>query len=65
MICNTAQDWKRFDLLPALKAALSWDQSQLVDRLAPPAFVTPLGRKVAIEYGEAGPESFKVPVLQK
>jgi len=29
---------------------------QTVDRLAPPGFVTPLGRKVAIEYNEGGPE---------
>jgi len=53
---RTAQDWKRFDLLPALRGALSWQQTQMLDRLAPPAFVTPLGRKVAIEYGPDGPE---------
>ncbi len=53
---RNAQDWKRFDLLPALRAALDWEQTQLVDRAAPPSFVTPLGRKVAIEYGAEGPE---------
>ncbi len=53
---RSAQDWKRFDLLPALRGALSWEQTQHIDRLAPPAFVTPLGHKVAIEYGEGGPE---------
>lgn len=54
---RTAEDWKRFDPLPALKAALSWDQQQELDRRAPPAFVTPLGRKVPIDYGGGeGPE---------
>jgi len=53
---RNAQDWKRFDLLPALRGALDWEQTQLVDRVAPPNFVTPLGRKVAIEYGSEGPE---------
>ena len=53
---RTAQDWKRFDLLPALRAALNWQQMQTLDRLAPPGFVTPLGRKVAIEYGPDGPQ---------
>ncbi len=54
---RTAEEWKRFDPLPALKAALSWEQSQELDRRAPPAFVTPLGRKVPIDYGGGeGPE---------
>ncbi len=53
---RTAADWKRFDLLPALKSALRRDQAQLVERLAPAAFTTPLGRRVPIEYGDEGPE---------
>ena len=53
---RTGEAWKRFDPLPALKAALSWDQQQELDRRAPPAFVTPLGRKVPIDYGPEGPE---------
>ncbi|WP_170582900.1 ATP-dependent helicase HrpB [Ruegeria arenilitoris] len=53
---RTAEDWKRFDLLPALQARQSWDQMQELDRRAPPAFVTPLGRKVPIDYGKAVPE---------
>ncbi len=53
---RSAEDWKRFDPLPALQAMLSWDQSQTLDRLAPPSFVTPLGRKVAIDYRDEGPE---------
>ncbi|MAC80153.1 MAG: ATP-dependent helicase HrpB [Rhodobacteraceae bacterium] len=53
---RSAEDWKRFNPLPALEAALSWDQKQVVDREAPGAFVTPLGRKVAIDYVDEGPE---------
>lgn len=53
---KTAQDWKQFDLLPALRAALSWEQTQLLDREAPGHFVTPLGRKIPIDYGEEVPE---------
>ena len=53
---RTGEEWKRFDPLPALKAALSWEQQQELDRSAPPAFTTPLGRKVPIDYGGEGPE---------
>ncbi|MCF6233331.1 MAG: ATP-dependent helicase HrpB [Rhodobacteraceae bacterium] len=53
---RSAADWKRFDLLPALKAALTWDQSQLLDQQVPPSFETPLGRKVAIDYSTEGPQ---------
>ncbi|MCB1363580.1 MAG: ATP-dependent helicase HrpB, partial [Rhodobacteraceae bacterium] len=51
---RSAADWRQFDLLPALQAALRRDQMQLVDRRAPSHFTTPLGRRVAIDYdGEA------------
>ncbi len=53
---RSAQDWKRFDPCPALRARLNWDQTQRLDRLAPASFRTPLGRRVAIEYGPQGPE---------
>ncbi len=53
---RNADDWKRFDLLPALRARLDWGQAQELDRLAPGSFETPLGRKVAIDYGGAVPE---------
>jgi ATP-dependent helicase HrpB len=53
---KTAQDWKQFDLLPALRAALSWEQTQLLDREAPGSFITPLGRKIPIDYGQEVPE---------
>jgi ATP-dependent helicase HrpB len=53
---RTAEEWKRFDLLPALRAALDWDQLQVLDRLAPAHFTTPLGRKVPIDYSTKQPE---------
>ncbi len=53
---RNADDWKRFDLLPALRARLDWEQMQELDRRAPGSFVTPLGRKLPIDYGGAAPE---------
>ncbi|MCG6558384.1 ATP-dependent helicase HrpB [Ruegeria sp. 1NDH52C] len=53
---RSAEDWKRFDLLPALKARLDWSQSQELDTRAPGAFVTPLGRRVPIDYEHEVPE---------
>lgn len=53
---KTAAAWKQFDLLPALRGALSWDQTQLLDREAPGSFTTPLGRKIPITYGGEAPE---------
>ncbi|CUK05277.1 ATP-dependent RNA helicase HrpB [Ruegeria denitrificans] len=53
---RNAEDWKRFDLLPALRARLDWTQTQELDRRAPGSFETPLGRKVPIDYSGAVPE---------
>ncbi len=53
---RSAEDWKRFDPLPALQAALSWEQTQLLDREAPGGFKTPLGRKIPIDYSGEIPE---------
>ncbi len=53
---RSGEDWKRFDLLPALRAMLDWEQGQLLDRLAPGHFVTPLGHKVAVDYSGEVPE---------
>ncbi len=53
---RSADDWKRFDLLPALRARLDWTQTQELDRRAPGSFITPLGRKVPIDYGADAPE---------
>ncbi len=53
---RSAEDWKRFDILPALRAMLDWNQSQQLDRAAPAHFVTPLGRKIPIDYEGEAPE---------
>ncbi len=53
---RNAEDWKRFDLLPALRGRLDWTQTQELDRRAPGSFETPLGRKIPIDYGGAVPE---------
>ncbi len=51
---RTAADLAALDLQEALRQSLSWDELQLLDRLAPAHFSTPLGRKVPIDYaGEA------------
>ncbi|WP_375262719.1 ATP-dependent helicase HrpB [Palleronia sp.] len=53
---RTAEDWKRFDILPALRARLDYDQMQRLDAEAPAHLETPLGRRVPIDYGGATPE---------
>jgi ATP-dependent helicase HrpB len=53
---KTADDWKRFDLLPALRARLTWPQMSALDRDVPAHFETPLGRHIAIDYGGEHPE---------
>jgi ATP-dependent helicase HrpB len=51
---KTAGDWKSFDCLPALRAMLDWNQTQALDKAAPPHFTTPMNRKTPIDYdGEA------------
>ena len=52
---RSAADWKAFDLLPALRAMLDWDQMQALDRAAPGSFTTPLGRDIAIDYSGDDP----------
>ncbi|WP_019956501.1 ATP-dependent helicase HrpB [Yoonia vestfoldensis] len=52
---RSAEDWKRFDALPALRAMLDWDQMQRLDTAAPASFETPLGRKIPIDYDDATP----------
>ncbi|MEM6758640.1 MAG: ATP-dependent helicase HrpB [Pseudomonadota bacterium] len=52
---RTAADWKAFDIAPALEAHLGWNAMQALDRAVPGAFITPLGRKVPIDYDAATP----------
>jgi ATP-dependent helicase HrpB len=53
---RTEADWRRFDILPALRARLTHAQMQEIDRLLPGHFTTPLGRSVPIDYASDGPE---------
>jgi ATP-dependent helicase HrpB len=51
---RTEADLRALDLTEPLRAGLSWDQIQAVDRLCPSHFETPLGRRIPIDYeGEA------------
>ena len=47
---RTEADLRALDLTEALKGALDWEALQLLNRLAPAAFETPLGRTVPIDY---------------
>ncbi|MAM62814.1 ATP-dependent helicase HrpB [Maritimibacter sp. UBA3975] len=49
-------DWKNFNILDALRATLDWDQMRRLDRAAPAHFVTPMDRKVPIDYAGEVPE---------
>ncbi|SMC49778.1 ATP-dependent helicase HrpB [Primorskyibacter flagellatus] len=53
---KTADDWKRFDALDALRAMLDWDNMQALDRAVPAHFTTPLGRSIPIDYSGEAPE---------
>ncbi|MDE9449645.1 ATP-dependent helicase HrpB [Aliiroseovarius sp. Z3] len=53
---KTTAEWKRFDLLDALRARLDWTQMSVLDREAPAHFVTPMGRKTPIDYAGETPE---------
>ena len=53
---KSAQGWKAFDMLDALRAQLTWEQMQRLDSAAPAHFTTPLGRRIPIDYGGDMPE---------
>ncbi len=48
-------DLKKIDLRDALKARLSWDQQQALDRLLPTHLTVPSGSCIAIDYAEDPP----------
>ncbi|PSL18139.1 ATP-dependent helicase HrpB [Shimia abyssi] len=52
---RTSDHWKKFDLLPALRARLDWAQMHLLDRKAPAHFTTPLNRRIPIDYSGEHP----------
>jgi ATP-dependent helicase HrpB len=53
--CRNEADLRGLDLTGALQAALGWEGGATLDRLAPGVFVTPLDRRVAIDYTSEGP----------
>ncbi|WP_432450463.1 ATP-dependent helicase HrpB [Aliiroseovarius marinus] len=53
---KTATDWKKFDILEALRARLDWNQMSRLDQEAPAHFTTPLGHKTPIDYSGDTPE---------
>ena len=53
---KTAQDWKKFDMCDALRARLTWDEMQILDARVPAHFITPLARKIPIDYSGEYPE---------
>jgi ATP-dependent helicase HrpB len=53
---KTAEDWRGFDIAPALEAMLTWDARQALDRAVPGQFTTPLGRRIPIDYSGEAPE---------
>jgi len=53
---QTIAQWKAFDILPALRATLTWDQMQRLDKEVPGQFTTPLGRQTPIDYSSETPE---------
>jgi ATP-dependent helicase HrpB len=48
--CRTEADLRACDLTEALRARMDWHQTAELDRIAPPHFETPLGRRVPIDY---------------
>jgi ATP-dependent helicase HrpB len=52
---RTAADWKRFDMLEALRSMLDWSQTQRLDTAVPSHVETPLGRRVPVDYDSGDP----------
>ncbi|MCC5972859.1 MAG: ATP-dependent helicase HrpB [Rubellimicrobium sp.] len=53
---RSAEDWRRFDPTEAIRARLDHAQTRLVDEAAPAVFVTPLGRRVPVDYDGEVPQ---------
>ena len=51
----TAADLAALDLAGPLRDALDWGRQRTLDRLAPAEFVTPLGRRIPIDYDGGTP----------
>ncbi|MGC2062366.1 MAG: ATP-dependent helicase HrpB [Thermodesulfovibrionales bacterium] len=55
---RNARELAALDILPALKARLTWEQLRVLDKEAPSHITAPSGSRVALDYG-----SGEVPVL--
>ncbi len=55
---RSAQDLAGLDVLPALKARLSWEQARLLEERAPASLIVPSGSRVSLDYAAGD-----VPVL--
>jgi ATP-dependent helicase HrpB len=53
---RTADDLRALDLSGVLQGLLTWEQMQVLDRLAPASFTTPTGRQIAIDHDSDPPE---------
>ena len=53
---RSLSDLRGLDLTEALKARIGWDGQRRLDQATPAHFVTPLGRKVPIDYDGDHPE---------
>ncbi|MEO0487802.1 MAG: ATP-dependent helicase HrpB [Pseudomonadota bacterium] len=52
---TTAAAWRAFDPLPALRAILNWEETAALDQRCPEHYVSPLGRRIAIDYAAGAP----------
>ncbi|MDD5169464.1 MAG: ATP-dependent helicase C-terminal domain-containing protein, partial [Syntrophales bacterium] len=55
---RTQDQLRGLDILPPLKAQLSWDQGRILDQRAPESIVVPSGHRVAVDHAAAD-----IPVL--
>ena len=54
--CRNEKDFQNLDILGLLRARLDWEQLTEVDRLAPASYLTPLDRRIPLQYQGDAPE---------
>ena len=52
---SSEEEWKKFNPLPALQSYIGWANLDLLEKVAPTHFITPLGNKVIIDYSGDSP----------
>ena len=52
---SSEEEWKKFNPLPALQTYIGWANLDLLEKVAPPQFITPLGNRVTIDYSGDNP----------